>query len=82
MSENKCEHHSCMKVPTFNVPGSKARRFCSKHKEEGMMDVTIKKCEHPGCIKQPAFNVPGSKAGRFCSEHKEEGMVNVKRSGR
>ena len=28
-----------MKVPYFNVPGSRAGRFCSEHKEEGMVDV-------------------------------------------
>ena len=71
-----------MKQPAFNVPGCKVGRFCSKHKEAGMVDVKHAKCEHPGCMKEPYFNVPSSKTCRFCSEHKDEGMVNVKHIGR
>ena len=68
-----------MKQPCFNVPGCKSGRFCSEHKEEGMVDLKHNTCEHHGCMKRPSFNVPGSKACRFCSEHKEEGMVKNKR---
>ena len=57
-----------MKHPYFNVPGVKTGRFCSEHKEEGMVDIKNKMCEHPHCVKRPHFNVPGSKTGRFCSE--------------
>ena len=71
-----------MKSPVYNVPGSKTGRFCSEHKEEGMVNVKSMKCEHPGCMKEPCFNVPGSKTGILCSEHKEEGMVNLKHIGR
>ena len=82
MPRNQCEHPGCMKHPCFNVPGSKAGRFCSEHKEESMVDEKHKPCEHPGCIKQPYFNVPCRKARRFCSEHKEESMVDVKNKTR
>ena len=39
----KCEHPGCVKVPSFNAPGSRAGRFCSEHKEGGMVDVKYKK---------------------------------------
>ena len=64
-----------MKQPYFNVSGSNTGRFCSEHKEEGMVDVKNKTCEHLGCMKRPHFNITGLKSGRFCSKHKEEGMV-------
>ena len=73
----KCEHPDCMKAAFFNVIDSELGRFCSSHKEVGMVDVKHKSCEHPGCNKRPYFNVPGSEAGMFCSEHKHEGMVNI-----
>ena len=32
----RCE--KCAKIPSFNMEGEKAR-FCSDHKEDGMVDV-------------------------------------------
>ena len=40
VKSKKCEHPGCMKQPGYNVPGSKAGRFCSGHKEGGMVVVT------------------------------------------
>ena len=34
-------------------------RFCSKHKEPGMIDVRNKKCEYDGCKTRPSFNIEG-----------------------
>ena len=76
VKNRKCENLGCMKEPYFNVPGSKAGRFCSKHKHAGMVDVKNKRCEHPGCKKRPYFNDLGSNDGMFCSEHKEAGVVD------
>ena len=62
-----------MKRPSFNVPGTKTGRFCSEHKEEGMVNVRLKICEHHGCMKWPVFIFPGSrdsKPGRFCSRRR------------
>ena len=70
VAQKMCEHleHSgCIKQPYFNVPDSETGRFCSKHDEEGMVDIKHKTCEQPGCMKHPYFNVLVSKAGRFCS---------------
>ena len=78
LARNLCENLGCMKLPCFNVQGCKPGRFCSKHKEESMVDVKHAKCQHPTCMKQPYFNVPGSKADKICSGHKEESMANVK----
>jgi hypothetical protein len=34
-----CEREECGKRPNFNFVGLKKGRFCSKHKEEGMVNV-------------------------------------------
>ena len=56
------------------MEGEKAR-FCSAHKEAGMVDVVSKRCEK--CTKGPLFNLEGESIARFCGDHKEHGMVDV-----
>jgi hypothetical protein len=73
----KCNHPDCNKHANFNNLGEKRRKFCAKHKEEGMVDVTHAKCNHPDCNKRAHFNNLGEKRGKFCAKHKEEGMVDV-----
>ena len=54
--------------------------YCSKHKLEGMVNVTHKRCEQEGCMKSASFNIPTSKYRRFCSRHKLPGMIYVRGS--
>lgn len=72
-----CVYDGCKNWTGFNFEGLKAR-YCSIHKEEGMVDVKNKTCDYVGCRKQPAFNFEGELKGIYCSIHKKEGMVNVK----
>jgi hypothetical protein len=58
------------------VTGEKKARFCSKHKEHGMVDVINRTCEK--CDIKPSFNTFGSIRARFCAQHKEDGMVDVR----
>ena len=74
----KCKYDGCTSYPVFNVSGETKGRFCSQHKEVGMVDVKNKRCEYDGCTSRPVFNVSGETKGRFCSGHKEVGMVDVK----
>ncbi|CAN0342976.1 unnamed protein product, partial [Hapterophycus canaliculatus] len=70
-----CKVSSCSTVPSFNHEGSKVGMYCSRHAEDGMVDVQNKRCAHPGgCEKQPTFNHKGSKVGMYCSRHAEDGM--------
>ena len=79
-----CEYPDCTKRPSFNYRGEKLRRFCSKHKEEGMVNLDIlfeaRRCRHPGCMKRSSFNYQGERSRWFCAEHKEEGMVNMNKN--
>ena len=76
----KCQHPECGTRPSYNYQGQKKGRFCTQHKEDGMVDVKNSTCEHLECGKQPVYNYQGEKKGRFCTQHKEDEMVNVKSS--
>jgi hypothetical protein len=45
----------CSRQPTFNFQGFKAARFCSEHREAGMVNVVNKKCQSAGCMKVTLF---------------------------
>lgn len=66
----------CSKSAYFNIPGQTAGKYCSTHKEEGMVNVKDKRCTEPGCTQRPSFNILGKKPV-VCSIHKTEDMVNV-----
>ena len=69
----KCD--KCNKTRAyFNFPGQKKAIYCSKCKEEGMVDVVSKKCQ---CGTRPIYNFEGKKKGICCSKCKEDGMINV-----
>jgi putative hemolysin len=70
----KCS--KCSKRASFNTKGLKAR-FCSDHKEVGMVNVVSKTCDYEGCDIIPNYNTKGLKKARFCSDHKQVGMVDV-----
>lgn len=38
MNGGRCAGENCSKQPRFSFPGEKGK-FCSKHREEGMVDV-------------------------------------------
>ena len=73
-----CQEKNCKLTPAFNFEGELKGKFCSKHKEEGMIDIKNKTCEYPECKTMPAFNFEGEKQSKFCSIHKQIGMINVK----
>jgi hypothetical protein len=49
IKHKRCE--LCSRQPTFNFQGFKAARFCSEHREAGMVNVVNKKCQSAGCMK-------------------------------
>lgn len=72
----KCET-GCGKSAYFNIVGTKKGRFCSGHKEPGMINVIDKLCEDVECTGQRAtFGFPNEKI-RFCNTHKLDGTVNL-----
>lgn len=69
VSTNVCAVESCVKTPCYNFGGEKAR-YCTQHKEEGMVNVKKVECQAEGCELTASFNLPGKKFSRFCSHHK------------
>lgn len=74
MPHKKCLfEEGCEFIASFGYLG-KGTRYCSKHKEENMINLICKKCF---CgKKRPTYNYEGLTAN-FCSECKEDGMINV-----
>ncbi|CAM9732468.1 unnamed protein product, partial [Scytosiphon promiscuus] len=74
-SHRRCEHTGCTKWPLYAFEGEKAK-YCSQHKDEGMVDVRSRRCQEPSCTRQPSFGFEHQKP-RFCAAHKDVGMVDV-----
>ncbi|CBJ29373.1 EsV-1-7 [Ectocarpus siliculosus] len=74
-SHRRCEHSGCTKWPLYAFEGEKAK-YCSQHKDEGMVDVRSRRCQEPSCTRQPSFGFEHQKP-RFCAAHKDVGMVDV-----
>lgn len=73
--KNRCEFYECTRQPTYGQDGQRAR-YCSSHKEDGMIDVKNCRCKHQGCTRQPNYGHEGGRA-KYCSSHKLAKMVNV-----
>jgi hypothetical protein len=73
-----CEAIGCASIPFFNYPDQLKTRFCSLHKEDGMLNIKATMCEREGCEKQANYNTEGEKMGLFCFSHKQGGMINVR----
>jgi len=71
-----CETPECKKNAYFNSEGEKKGRFCSTHKEQGMINVKDKRCHTEGCSQRPSFNILGEKP-LYCGNHRLPDMVNV-----
>jgi len=72
-----CEYDGCKTESTFNFKGLN-RKYCYKHKEEGMINVKDPVCIFENCVKPAYYNYIGSKEKLYCNEHKLENMINVK----
>lgn len=72
----KCEFKVCSIRPAYGFSGE-SPRFCSSHKEPGMVDVNNKKCLAEGCNKQCNYNFPNNNIGIYCKSHAENGMIIV-----
>lgn len=71
----KCKsQEGCLLIASFGFKDGTGTQFCSKHKENGMVNLLCKLC---ACGKaRPTYNYP-EKTANFCKDCKEEGMINV-----
>ncbi|CAN0450068.1 unnamed protein product [Ectocarpus sp. 12 AP-2014] len=73
-----CDHVGCTTRANFGNPCSRKAEFCSRHAEDGMVDLGRNTCGHFGCLRTPSYGVEGSQKRDFCQRHAKAGMVNVK----
>lgn len=70
----KCQENNCILIASFGVNKILGTKYCSKHKEDGMINLLCKLCN---CGKaRPTYNYTGLTAN-FCKQCKTEDMVNV-----
>ena len=76
-ASKRCIRDGCTKQSTFGVAGTKTPKCCTKHKKDGMVDVTHPRCTHPGgCARHRTYGFENERPTR-CASHMESGMVNV-----
>jgi hypothetical protein len=70
----KCQEPNCGLIASFGFNKLIGTKYCSNHKDEGMINLLCKLCK---CGKaRPTYNFEGLSAN-FCKECKEENMINV-----
>ena len=71
-----CEYDGCEVLASCNYPSEGKKRFCGKHKLDGMVILNKPKCAFPGhCNVRPSFNYLGeSSKGQYCFKHRLLGM--------
>jgi hypothetical protein len=70
----KCQGDNCSLIASFGFNKTLGTKYCSKHKEEGMINLLCKLCS---CGKaRPTYNYSGLSAN-FCKDCKTEDMINV-----
>ena len=70
----KCFASNCGLIASFGFDKKSGTKYCSKHKEDGMINLLCKLCK---CgTARPTYNFPGLSAN-FCMKCKEDGMINV-----
>lgn len=73
----RCRGPECYLTPYFGLPGA-TPTYCSKHKQEGMINLISKRCEDESCDRIPSYNydMVGAKAV-YCNAHKAEGGLSA-----
>lgn len=70
----KCKSDGCVFIASFGYNKETGTKYCSKHKETGMINLLCKLCV---CgTSRPTYNLPGLTA-RCCFKCKTDGMINV-----
>jgi len=73
-THKKCQEDGCLLIASFGYNKILGTKFCSKHKDPGMINLLCKLC-HCGKAR-PTYNYKGL-SSNFCKDCKEEGMINV-----
>ena len=69
-----CAHHECTIRGSFGYPGE-SYKYCRKHMQSDMIQLSSKLCEHNGCEKTASYGLGGKRS--FCASHKQTDMVLI-----
>jgi len=73
-SSRFCEVENCETTRHFGPPGGKTR-FCFYHKEEGMINLSLRRCLE--CTKTASFGYTKTNRKEYCYEHRKPDTINL-----
>ena len=76
LAHRKCEFKDCKENARFNTKGEELPKYCKKHSNKDMIDVTKKCCDD--CNTTAGFGIPGHPPTK-CAQHKTVGMISEPR---
>ena len=65
-----CATEDCKTSARFNHLGEQKGKFCSRHKEPGMVDIVHPHCKIEGGNTLASFYMQGESRGEYCSQNK------------
>ena len=71
-----CQYEDCNNTARFNTKGNKSGKYCSKHKLDNMINITIKVCQFNDCKLKATYDIKGGK-GLYCVTHKTAEMSDI-----
>lgn len=82
VSSERCAFAGCKCSATFGMPATRERKWCSKHKAAGAINLRTKLCESCDngvlCTKQATFGYATDRRKRWCASHRPKGTIDVK----
>jgi hypothetical protein len=72
-----CTYPGCNRKGFYCFDSNRKAKFCSIHKEQGMICPKTRLCEEEGCLKYASYNYEGKDFPIFCFIHKQDKMINV-----
>jgi len=72
-----CFDEECQEKANYNFKDLGWSKYCSKHKEEGMIFLR-NRCQTLYCPKQGSYNFPDNKKPEYCRPHSKQGMILVR----
>lgn len=82
VNSERCVYEGCKCSATFGLPATRERKWCSKHKAAGAINLRTKLCEACDdgvlCTKQATFGYASDRRKRWCATHRPKGTIDVK----
>ena len=57
---------------------AKTTEYCSRHAQDGIINVKSRKYKTESCRKRPSFGVAGTKTAEYCAQNAVDKVVDIK----